>query len=121
MEPFAVNGYGCCEDLTKKLDIVFTIPNIRRISVSPWADPKVCAEKMQGNYILSWKTHPAHLVGHFDEKMIAEYLKSAIVASRENGSRLEIILKDTHTCESHPERFDQYAKIARRVMAENWE
>ncbi|MEI6519406.1 MAG: hypothetical protein WCO98_05120 [bacterium] len=121
MAPFAVNGYGCCEDLTKKLDIVFTIPNIRRVSVSPWADPKVCAEKMQGNYILSWKTHPAHLVGHFDEKMIAEYLKSAIVASRENGSRLEIILKDTHTCENHPERFDQYAKIARRVMAENWE
>jgi hypothetical protein len=30
LEPFGLNGYGCCEDLTDKLDLVLTIPNIRR-------------------------------------------------------------------------------------------
>jgi len=55
LEPFGLVGYGCCEDLTQKLDYVFTIPNLRRISISPWADVARCAEKLQGNYIFSWK------------------------------------------------------------------
>ncbi|GAF94330.1 unnamed protein product, partial [marine sediment metagenome] len=51
LEPFGLNGYGCCEDLTRKLDYVFTIPNIRRISISPFADVEKCAEKLGGDYI----------------------------------------------------------------------
>jgi len=31
---------------------------------------------------------------------------------------MEIILKDTHTCEHHPERFDRWLAIAREVRAE---
>ena len=42
--PFALTGYGCCEDLTRKMDDVFTIPNIRRISIAPSADVAACAE-----------------------------------------------------------------------------
>jgi hypothetical protein len=29
---------------------------------------------------------------------------------------LEIILKDTHTCEHHPERFDAWCRIARKEV-----
>ena len=70
LEPFGLTGYGCCEDLTRKLDHVLTSPHIRRISISPWADVDVCAEKLGGDYIFSWKPHPAHLVGEFDPSSI---------------------------------------------------
>ena len=60
---FGLNGYGCCEDLSRKLEDVFTIPNLRRISISPFADVEDCAQKLRNDYIFSWKPHPAHLVG----------------------------------------------------------
>jgi len=116
LEPFGLNGYGCCDDLTLKLDDVFTIPHLRRISISPFADVGKCAEKLQGDYIFSWKPHPAHLVGPFDGGMIRNHIGHAIEMALRHGCVLEIILKDTHTCEHHPERFDRWARIAREEV-----
>jgi len=115
---FGLNGYGCCEDLSQKLDDVFTIPNLRRISIAPFANVDVCAPKIKGDHIFSWKPHPAHLVGEFDEKMIRKYLRHTIDLAREHGNILEIILKDTHTCEHHPERFDRWTQICREEIEE---
>jgi hypothetical protein len=116
LEPFGLNGYGCCEDLTRKLDYVLTIPNIRRISISPWADVETCAEKLQGDYIFSWKPHPSHLVGDFNAQHIRAYLQHTVDVTKD--CVIEMILKDTHTCEHHPERFTMWTDIAREV-AEN--
>jgi len=117
LAPFGLNGYGCCEDLTRKLEYVFRIPKIRRISISPWANVDVCAEKLKGKYIFSWKPHPAHLVGNFDSGKIRQYIQHAVDVAKVNGCVLEMILKDTHTCERHPERFDQWTKIAREIVS----
>ena len=114
LEPFGLNGYGCCEDLTRKLDDVLAIPNIRRISIAPWADVDAGAEKLQDRCIFSWKPKPQHLVGEFDTEMLREYIGHTIDAAK--GCVLEMILKDTHTCENHPERFDQWSQIARELV-----
>ena len=116
LEPFGLTGYGCCEDLTNKLDDVFTIPNIRRISISPFADVDACAEKLEGNYIFSWKPKPTHLVGNFDGGMIRDYIRHTIEVAQEQGCVLEMILKDTHTCEHTPVRFDRWTRIAREEV-----
>lgn len=116
LEPFGLTGYGCCEDLSRKLDEVFTIPHIRRISISPFANVDVCAEKLKGKYIFSWKPHPAHLVGEFNEDMIRAYLRHTLDVAREHGCVLEMILKDTHTCEFHTERFDRWTRITREEV-----
>jgi hypothetical protein len=118
LAPFGLTGYGCCEDLTRKMELVFTIPHIRRISIAPWADVDVCASKLKGGYIFSWKPNPAHLVGGFDPRAIRSYIRHTIDAARAGGCVLEIVLKDTHTCEQHPERFDQWTRIAREVIRE---
>jgi hypothetical protein len=110
LEPFGLNGYGCCEDLTLKLDRVLTIPHIRRISISPFAQVEKCAEKIGGKCIFSWKPHPAHIVGGFDEDQIRAYLAHTLDVTRD--CVIEMILKDTHTCENHPERFTRWAEIA---------
>ncbi|MDY6877231.1 MAG: hypothetical protein SWK90_13650 [Chloroflexota bacterium] len=116
LEPFGLTGYGCCEDLTRKLDDVFAISNMRRISISPFADVDACAERLKGDYIFSWKPHPAHLVGDFDAELIRGYIRHTIEVAQEHGCVLEIILKDTHTCEHHPERFDRWTQIAREEV-----
>ena len=116
LEPFGLNGYGCCEDLTHKLDDVFTIPNIRRISISPFADVEKCAEKLGGDYIYSWKPHPAHLCGEFSPERIRAYIRHALDVTK--GCAVEMILKDTHTCDHQPSRFTRWTEIARELVAE---
>jgi hypothetical protein len=116
LEPFGLTGYGCCEDLTRKLDHVLTIPNLRRISISPWADVEKCAERLADGYVFSWKPDPAHLVGEFDEQRLRRYVRHALDATR--GCAVEMILKDTHTCENHPERFTRWVEIARELVEE---
>ncbi|MFZ2657573.1 MAG: hypothetical protein WAX69_21740 [Victivallales bacterium] len=116
---FGLNGYGCCEDLTRKLDYVFKIPNLRRISISPWADVDECAVKLKGRYIFSWKPNPSHLVGSFNAAAIRSYIGHTVETARRNNCVLEIILKDTHTVENHPERFDEWTRIAREMTGSN--
>jgi hypothetical protein len=116
LEQFGLNGYGCCEDLTDKLDQVMTIPNIRRISISPWADVDRCAEKLGNKAIFSWKPHPSHLCGNFDPDAIREYIRRTLDVTKD--CVIEMILKDTHTCDNHPERFTAWTDIAQESVAE---
>jgi len=114
LQPFGLNGYGCCDDLTRKLHLVFQIPRIRRISISPWADVDACAERLRGNTIFSWKPNPAHLVGAFDDQRVRDYVRHTLDVTR--GCVIEMILKDTHTCEDRPERFTRWTAIARDLV-----
>jgi len=95
---------------------VFKIPNIRRISIAPMANVDLCAEKLQNKYIFSWKRQPSHLVDDFDARFIRNYIKHTLEVAK--GCVLEMILKDTHTCQFHPERFDIWTQIARELINE---
>jgi hypothetical protein len=46
LSKFGLSAYGCCEDLTNKIDILRKIPNLRRIGVSPFANVAKCAEQI---------------------------------------------------------------------------
>lgn len=116
LEPFGLNGYGCCEDLTDKLPDVLTIPRLRRISIAPSSDVARCAEQIGSRAILSWKPQPSHLVGGFAPEFVSEYIQHALDESR--GCVFEMILKDTHTCEHHPERFTMWTDLAQRLAAQ---
>lgn len=117
LAPFGLTGYGCCEDLSHKLDDVLTIPHIRRISISPFANVDRSAERLKGGYIFSWKPQPMHLVGQFTEERIRAYIRHTLDVAQANGCVLEMILKDTHTCEQQPARFDRWLQIAREEVA----
>lgn len=114
LAPFGLNGYGCCEDLTRKLDDVLEIPNLRRISVAPSADMSACAARIGRHCILSWKPDPTFLATDFDPEAVRTYLRAGIRAA--SNCQLEIILKDTHTCGGVPERFETWARIAREEL-----
>ncbi len=108
LAPFGLTGYGCCEDLSRKLEDVLLLPNIRRISISPFASVERSAEILRDRAIFSWKPQPAHLVGEFNPEAVRVYIRHCLEVCWENDCVLEIILKDTHTCEHQPARFDAW-------------
>ena len=82
----------------------------------PTADVDRCAEILGDKAIYSWKPHPSHLVGAFDEDRVRAYIRHTVEVSRANSGVLEMILKDTHTVENQPQRFDEWTKTCRRLV-----
>lgn len=120
LEPFGLNGYGCCDDLSRKLDNVVKIKNLRRVAVCPWADIANFTPRLKKDYIMTWKPQPAYLaLDQMDEDRIRAELASGI--RKANGGILELILRDTHTCRWEPERFVRWIQLARQAIEENWQ
>ena len=110
---FGLTCYGCCEPLTRKLEMIFRmVPRLRRVSISPWADVGCCAEQIGKKCILSWKPNPAILAGtRVNEAAIARELREGLAKAR--GCTVEIIMKDTHTVRSDPRRIPTWVRLAR--------
>lgn len=56
---FGMLYYGCCERLDDRLAIVQTIPNIKKISCSPWSNKENFAANLNSKIIMSNKPSPA--------------------------------------------------------------
>ena len=110
LERFGLTCYGCCEPVTDRLQYLFKIPNLRRISISPWADLRIAAEGLQDKYIFSWKPNPAQMCGDFDPERIRKGIREALDIAK--GCVFEMILKDTHTVDNDPRRLSTWVRIA---------
>ncbi len=111
MERFGLSYYGCCEPLHKKMGILKSVKNLRKVSMSTWIDIDEASEALGADYVFSFKPTPTHLAtGSFDEALVRNYLKNFL--SKTERNRREIILKDISTTANDPLRIDRWAKIA---------
>ena len=110
-ERFGLVYYGCCDPLDRKMEQVRRIPNLRKISISPWADRARGAEAIGRDFVFSAKPNPSYLVG-FDEDVVRKDLRETIRVCAINGCPLELILKDISTVQYRPERLQRWAEIA---------
>ena len=104
--------YGCCERLDDRLDIIDRMPNIRKISCSPWSNREHFAAVLPKKYIMSCKPNPSYLAGTFDEEVIRADLRRSISVAKANGLGVELLLKDISTVENDPQRLWRWARIA---------
>lgn len=58
-----------------------------------------------------------HLVGGFDEAHVRSYIRTTLETAHAHACPIELVLKDTHTCEHHPERFDHWSTVAREEVS----
>ncbi|MFH1007430.1 MAG: hypothetical protein V1800_08015 [Candidatus Latescibacterota bacterium] len=117
LEQFGLTAYGCCEPLHDRLEQIKRIPNLRRVSISPWADPEISAEALGDRYIFSYKPHPGVLVAEqLDELSIKRQLERVVKTAGDGV--LEIIMKDTQTLRNEPWRIERWTEIAREVVGE---
>jgi len=110
LEKFGLNCYGCCEGVHERLDYILKIPRLRRISVSPWANQEILAQRLGKKYVFSRKPNPSQICVSFDEKAIRDDLRTTLAIA--GHGVLEIIMKDTHTVEHKPERITRWVEIA---------
>jgi hypothetical protein len=114
LERFGLNCYGCCEPLDSRWHVVEKFPRLRRVSMSPWVNVEVMAERLGNRYIFSWKPHPGVLATDtFDEEFVRQTLRQGLRALKRNDCRVEIIMKDCHTIRRDPQRVIRWVQIAK--------
>lgn len=115
LERWGFTYYGCCEPLDRKVDILRRIPNLRKVSMSPWVDLDRAIYAIGNDYILSRKPSPAIMAedtwrpeqARLD---INEFLVKA------KGCSIEIIMKDISTVRYQPERLWEWEKLAMDIV-----
>ena len=119
LKKFGLTYYGCCEPLHLKVDILREIPNLRKISMSAWADIDKGATNIGTQFVFSWKPNPSFFAAEqWDEKEISEYLRKGISSIKKHNCPLEIILSDVSTIRYDPGRLNSWAIIASKIAEE---
>jgi hypothetical protein len=117
-ERFGLVYYGCCEPLHDKIDIIRQMPNVRKISMSPWVDVEKGAERIAGDYVFSRKPSPAFLaVDAWQPEAVERDLQGVKDSCARHGCPLEFILKDISTVRYQPQRLWEWVDVAMRVVA----
>jgi len=110
--------YGCCEPLDGKLEILRRIPNLRKISVSPWCKTPRVVDQIGRDYVMSRKPNPAVLAGdQWHPEQARQDLCAFLAAAR--GCHVELIMKDISTVRYQPHRLWEWARIAGEVAQEH--
>ncbi len=116
-ERFGLVYYGCCDPLDGKMAEVRMIPNVRKVSMSPWVDQERGAEQIGRDFVYSRKPNPAFLApGTFSPDQVRNDLVATRDTCARHGCPLEIILKDISTVHYEPQRLFQWARIAMEVV-----
>lgn len=113
--------YGCCEPVDTKIDILRRrFRNLRKISISPWADKRRAAEHIGGDYVASFKPNPAFVANGCSEGAVRAELEEMINVCQEHQTPLEIILKDISTVTNNVQALTDWANIVQDVVNERY-
>jgi len=116
LERWGLTYYGCCEPLDGKLDILKRVPNLRKISVSPWANLETMIRDAGPRYVLSIKPSPAIFAEETWDPGNAKRILENIINKTRGACHVELIMKDISTVGYHPERLWAWEKIAMEVV-----
>lgn len=110
--------YGCCEPLDRKIDILRRIPNLRKLSVSPWCNSRKIIDAVGADYVMSRKPSPAIFADTVWSPETAEAELRDFMEKTEGKCHVEIIMKDISTVKYQPWKLWEWEKIAMRVAEE---
>jgi hypothetical protein len=115
---FGLVDYGCCEALDSRLDLLIaSLPRLRWVAVSPWADRALAADKLGSRYVYCAKPQPALICRENPDWAGAEReLRETLAVAR--GCCVSLVMKDTTSFFGEPARATRWAEMARRVAEE---
>lgn len=116
-ERFGLLYYGCCEPLENVIPYIKKINNVRKISVSPWANIEKSAENIGSDYVFSSKLNPAFVsTGVLDTEPAREQISNVVQACKKHGTPVELILKDISTVSGRLECLDKWVDMTMNMV-----
>ena len=117
LERWGLTYYGCCEPLDGKMALMRRIPNLRKISMSPWINVDRAVAEVGADYVFSYKPNPAILA---EDKWQPARARDELgrVLERAQQCRVEVIMKDISTVRYEPQRLWDWEKMAMELAEE---
>ena len=115
LERFALVSYGCCENLTRKIDGVLTIPNLRIFVCSAWTHLAQVVEKVGGRYAIMWRQKATDVVFAEDVRPIRRHLEEGMKLSQ--GCCRQVVLRELQTLNGRLTRLHEWAQAAKEMAA----
>lgn len=114
--------YGCCEPMDRKIDILRKrFKNLRKVSITPWADPERAAEAMGKDLVMAAKPNPANVCSKtFNPKPVEEEMSRYLKACKRHGTTCEFVLKDISTIANNPVTLTKWAETVKGVIDRYW-
>jgi hypothetical protein len=104
--------YGCCEPLHKKMHLLRKIPNLRKVSSSPWIDVPAMLAEIGTDYAVSFKPNPAKFTSRDLNEEEARRELEEVLEAGEGAAHIEFIMKDISTVKYKPQNLWRWADIA---------
>lgn len=112
---FGMIYYGCCEPVSDFWENgIEEIPNIRKISISPWCDEAYMAEKLAKSSIVYSRKPSPNFIGvqkDFDEDAFRQYIRTTVELTK--NCETEFIFRDIYNLHGNVEKLKKAVQIVR--------
>jgi len=115
LQRFGLVAYGCCENLTHKIEGVLTIPNLRIFVASAWTDLDRVIERVGDRYVIMWRQKASDVVFAEDLATLRRGLEEGM--RRLRGCYVQIVLRELQTLAGHLDRLHVWTRLAQEVAA----
>lgn len=107
-------SYGCCEPMHAKVDICAEcLPNLFKITMSPFVDFREAVNNVRNRFIFFWKPDPSFLAyERWDPDLVRADIREKLAMAMEAGCFVEILLADISTVRNEPWRLTEWERIA---------
>ena len=108
-------SYGCCEPVDKIWDsCLSTLPNMRKISISPWCDEAFMGERLCGSNIVYHRKPRATYLGvgtSLDEEGLRASIRKTLDCAK--GCTIEFTQRDVYTVNNDVNKVKRYVDIVK--------
>ena len=115
---FGLAYYGCCERLDHKLKELRTLPRLKKVSMSPYANIEAGMEMMGGtDLIVSFKPNSNYLAVSSPEfTLLREELVKVCKLAKKYNCNVEMLMKTIITLRNDPQRLWKWCDLAMDVV-----
>lgn len=112
---FGLAYFGCCEPLHAMIPALKRlIPNLRKVSISCWADKRISAQELGPNYVFECKSDPmTFAASEFDEEAIRKDIRATIALTKEHDCPLEFVSDTVDNIRGEIHRVSRWVQIVR--------
>ncbi len=115
-------SYGCCEPVDVRWqNHLSTLPNLRKLSVTPFNNEEVISDILRGTKIVYYSKPRANDVtnkGPLDEAEIRKYFNT--IAKNASGCLLEVTQREVGTIFDDPNRGKRYVELIKESIDDKW-
>lgn len=119
---YGLLSYGCCEPVHPIWDECLSqLPNLRKVSISPWCDEAFMGERLRGTRVMFHRKPSPNYLGvgaTLDEEAFRGHIRASLLAAR--GCKMEITQRDVYTINHDIPKAKRYVELIREEIEKHW-